>query len=119
VVKRVKPGAAPKPPVPVAKTPEPAPTAEAPPSPPAASSDPSQMLAIAGRNRLKLFGGAMVAILILAVGGYLLFATKPAPSPAPFADQKTDGRDQTAKALAERQRAEQAARQKTDAEAQQ
>ena len=119
VVKRVKPGAAPKPPVPVAKTREPAPTAEAPPSPPAASSEPSQMLAIAGRNRFKLFGGAMVAILILAVGGYLVFATKPAPSPAPVADQKTDVRDQTAKALAERQRAEQAAKQKADAEAQQ
>ena len=119
VVKRVKPGASPKPPVPVAKAAEPAPKVKAPPSPPSASSGPSQMLAIAGRNRLKLFGGALVAILILAVGGYLVFATKPAPSPAPFGDQKADRRDETAKALAERRRAEQAAKQKTDAEAQQ
>ena len=36
------------------------------------------MLAIAGKNRLKLLGGVMVAILLLAVAGYLVFATKPA-----------------------------------------
>ena len=119
VVKRVKPGALPKPPVPAAKTPEPAPKATAPPSPPSARSEPSRMLAVAGKNRLKLLGGVMVAILILAVGGYLVFATKPAPSPAPFGDQKADGRDAAAKAQAERQRAEQAAKQKADAEAQQ
>jgi serine/threonine protein kinase len=119
VVKRVKPGTLPKPPVPAPKTPEPAPKATAPPSPPSARSEPSRMLAVTGKNRLKLLGGVMVAILVLAVGGYLLFATKPAPSPAPFGDQKVDGRDAAAKAQAERQRAEQAAKQKADAEAQQ
>ena len=119
VVKRVKPGTLPKSPVPAPKTPEPAPEAIAPPSPPSARSEPSRMLAIAGKNRLKLLGGVMVAILVLAVGGYLLFATKSAPSPAPFGDQKADGRDAASKAQAERQRTEQAARQKADAEAQQ
>jgi serine/threonine protein kinase len=119
VVKRVKPGTLPKPPVPPAKTPEPAPKATALPSPPSAGSEPSRMPAIAGKNRLKLLGGVMVAILLLAVGGYLMFAAKPAPSPAPFGDQKADGRDDAAKALAERRRAEQAAKQKADAEAQQ
>jgi len=119
VVKRVKPGAAPKPPVPAAKTPKPAPKAIAPPSPTSPPSEASRVSTIAGKNRLKLLGGVMVAILILAVGGYLVFATKPAPSPAPFGDQKADSRDAAAKAQAERQRAEQAAKQKADAEAQQ
>src|SRR6267154_6197175 len=117
VVRRVKPGAAPKPPVPAPKTPEPVPHMAAPPAPPSARSEPSQMLAIAGRNRIKLYAGVMVAILILAVGGYLVFATKSAPSPTPFGDQKADGRDEAAKAQAERQRAEQAAKQKAEAEA--
>src|SRR5258707_699675 len=119
VVKRVKPGAAPKPPVPAAKTPKPAPKAIAPPSPTSPPSEASRVSTIAGKNRLKLLGGVMVAILILAVAGYLVFATKPAPSPAPFGDQKADSRDAAAKAQAERQRAEQAAKQKADAEAQQ
>jgi serine/threonine protein kinase len=119
VVRRVKPGAAPKPPVPAPKTPEPVPHMAAPPAPPSARSEPSQMLAIAGRNRIKLYAGVMVAILILAVGGYLVFATKSAPSPTPFGDQKADGRDEAAKAQAERQRAEQAAKQKAEAEARQ
>src|ERR1700704_1662745 len=119
VVRRVKPGAAPKPPVPAPKTPDPVPHTAAPPAPPSAGSEPSQMLAIAGKNRIKLYAGVMVAILILAVGGYLVFATKSAPSPTPFGDQKADGRDEAAKAQAERQRAEQAAKQKAEAEARQ
>jgi serine/threonine protein kinase/peptidoglycan hydrolase-like protein with peptidoglycan-binding domain len=119
VVRRVKPGAAPKPPVPAPKTPAPVPHTAAPPAPPSAGSEPSQMLAIAGKNRIKLYAGVVVAILILAVGGYLVFATKPAPSPTPFGDQKADGRDEAAKAQAERQRAEQAAKQKAEAEARQ
>src|SRR5258708_1637088 len=61
----------------------------------------------------------MVAILTRAVGGYLVCATKPAPSPTPFGDQKAAGRDEAAKAQAERQRAEQAAQQKAAAEARQ
>jgi serine/threonine protein kinase/peptidoglycan hydrolase-like protein with peptidoglycan-binding domain len=119
VVRRVKPGAAPKPPVPAPKTPDPVPHTAAPPAPPSAGSEPSQLLAIAGKNRIKLYAGVMVAILILAVGGYLVFATKSAPSPTPLGDQKADGRDEAAKAQAERQRAEQAAKQKAEAEARQ
>ena len=119
VVRRVKPGAVPKPPVPAPKTPDPVPHTSAPPAPPSARSEPSQLLAIAGKNRIKLYAGVMVAILILAVGGYLVFATKSAPSPTPFGDQKADGRDEAAKAQAERQRAEQAAKQKAEAEARQ
>ena len=119
VVRRVKPGAAPKPPVPAPKTPDPVPHTAAPPAPPSAGSEPSQLLAIAGKNRIKLYAGVMMAILILAVGGYLVFATKSAPSPTPFGDQKADGRDEAAKAQAERQRAEQAAKQKAEAEARQ
>jgi serine/threonine protein kinase/peptidoglycan hydrolase-like protein with peptidoglycan-binding domain len=119
VVRRVKPGAVPKSPLPAAKAPDPAPKATAPPTPPSARSEPSRMLAIAGKSRLKLYAGVMVAIVTLAAGGYLVFATKPAPSPAPFGDQKADGRDAAAKAQAERQRAEQAAKQKAEAEAQQ
>jgi serine/threonine protein kinase len=119
VVRRVKPGAVPKPSPPTPKTPDPAPKTTAPPAPPSTRSEPSQMLAIAGKNRIKLFAGVMVAILLLAGGGYLVFATKSAPSPAPLGDQKTDGRDAAAKAQAERQRAEQAAKQKAEAEAQQ
>jgi serine/threonine protein kinase len=117
VVRRVKPGAVPKPPGPAPKTPGPVPHTAAPPAPPSAGSEPSQLLAIAGKNRIKLYAGVMVAILILAVGGYLVFATKSAPSPTPFGDQKADGRDEAAKAQAERQRAEQAAKQKAEAEA--
>ena len=121
VVRRVKPGAVPKPSAPTPKTLDPAPKTTAPPTPtpPSARSEPSKMLAIAGKNRLKLYAGVMAAILILAVGGYLVFASKPAPSPAPFGDQKAAGRDEAAKAQAERQRAEQAAKQKAEAEAQQ
>src|SRR5260370_4831763 len=119
VVRRVKPGAAPKPSVPAPKTPDPVPHTAAPPAPPSAGSEPSQMLAIAGKNRIKLYAGAMVAILILAVGGYLVFATKPAPSPTPFGDQNAADPDEAAKAQAERQRAEQAAKQKAEAEARQ
>jgi serine/threonine protein kinase len=117
VVRRVKPGTAPKPPVPAAKTPEPVPKATAAPPLTSLPSEASRVSTIAGKSRLKLLGGVMVAILILAVGGYLVFATKSTPSPTPFGDQKADGRDQAAKA--ERQRAEQAAKQKADAEAQQ
>jgi serine/threonine protein kinase len=117
VVRRVKPGAVPKPPGPAPKTPGPVPHTAAPPEAPSAGSEPSQLLAIAGKNRIKLYAGVMVAILILAVGGYLVFATKSAPSPTPFGDQKADGRDEAAKAQAERQRAEQAAKQKAEAEA--
>jgi serine/threonine protein kinase len=129
VVKRVKPSPAPK-------TPGPAPKTAAPPTPPSAPSEPSRLavaagsagtslvsalgVAIARKNRIKLCAGVMAAILVLAAGGYLAFATKPAPSPAPFGDQKADGRDEAAKAQAERQRAdEQAAKQKAEAEAQQ
>jgi serine/threonine protein kinase/peptidoglycan hydrolase-like protein with peptidoglycan-binding domain len=117
VVRRVKPGAVPKPPGPAPETPGPVPHTAAPPAPPSAGSEPSQLLAIAGKNRIKLYAGVMVAILILAVGGYLVFATKSAPSPTPFGDQKADGRDEAAKAQAERQRAEQATKQKAEAEA--
>jgi len=98
VVRRVKPGAVPKPPGPAPETPGPVPHTAAPPAPPSAGSEPSQLLAIAGKNRIKLYAGVMVAILILAVGGYLVFATKSAPSPTPFGDQKADGRDEAAKA---------------------
>jgi serine/threonine protein kinase len=117
VVRRVKPGAVPKPSIPAPKAPDPVPHTAAPPAPPSARSEPSQLLAIAGKNRIKLYAGVMVAILILAVGGYLVFATKSAPSPTPFGDQKADGRDEAAKAQAERQRAEQATKQKAEAEA--
>src|SRR5580693_1788824 len=130
VVRRVKPSPAPKTPGPAPKTPGPAPKTAAPRTPPSVPSEPSRLavavgsagtslvsalgFAIAGKNRVKLYAGVMAAILVLAAGGYLVFATKPAPSPAPF------GRDEAAKAQAERQRAdEQAAQQKAAAEAQQ
>jgi|HubBroStandDraft_6_1064221.scaffolds.fasta_scaffold82803_1 serine/threonine protein kinase/peptidoglycan hydrolase-like protein with peptidoglycan-binding domain len=130
VVRRVKPSPAPKTPGPAPKTPGPAPKTAAPRTPPSVPSEPSRLavavgsagtslvsalgFAIAGKNRVKLYAGVMAAILVLAAGGYLVFATKPAPSPAPF------GRDEAAKAQAERQRAdEQAAKQKAEAEAQQ
>jgi serine/threonine protein kinase len=136
VVKRVKPSPALKSPVPAPKTADPAPKTTAPPTPPSARSEPSRLavavgsartslvsalaFTIAGKNRIKLYAGVMAAILVLAAGGYLVFATKPAPSPAPFGDQKADGRDAAAKAQAARQRAdEQAAKQKADAEARQ
>jgi serine/threonine protein kinase len=120
VVRRAKPSAVPKSPEPAPKAPEPAPKTAAPPAPPPARSESPPMLAVAGRNRLKLlYAGAVAAILVLAAGGYLVFATKPAPSPAPFGDQKADARDAAAKAQAERQRAEQAAKRKAEADAQQ
>jgi serine/threonine protein kinase len=136
VVRRVKPSPAPKTPGPAPKTPGPAPKTAAPPTPPSARSEPSRLavaagaartslvsalgFTIAGKNRIKLYAGVVAAILVLAAGGYLVFATKPAPSPAPFGDQKADGRDEAAKAQAERQRAdEQAAKQKAETEARQ
>jgi serine/threonine protein kinase len=135
VVRRVKPGPSPKTPGPAPKTPGPASRTTAPPTPPAASES-SRLavatgsagtslvsalgLAIASKNRIKLYAGAMAAILVLAVGGYLVFSTRPAPSPAPFEDQKADGRDEAARTQAERQQAEeQAAQQKAETEARQ
>jgi serine/threonine protein kinase/peptidoglycan hydrolase-like protein with peptidoglycan-binding domain len=136
VVRRAKPSPAPKAPGPAPKAPGPAPKTAAPPSPPSARSEPSRLaaavgsartslvaalgLAIADKNRVKLYAGVMAAILVLAAGGYLVFAKKSAPSPAPFGDQKADGRDAAAKAQAERQRAdEQAAKQKAETETRQ
>jgi serine/threonine protein kinase len=74
--------------------------------------------AVAGKNRITLYAGTVAAILVLAVGGYLVFATKSQAPPAPVHDQKADSGDEIAKAQAERQRAdEEAARQKAVAEA--
>ena len=76
-------------------------------------------VAVAGRNRIALYGATAAAILLLAVGGYLVFATQPAPPPAPVHDLTADSEIAAAKAQAERQRAEEeAARQKAAADAQ-
>jgi Protein kinase domain/Putative peptidoglycan binding domain len=124
VVARVKRSPAPetpaRPPSPPAR-PAP-PPARAEPSAPAAPAGRSAVgFAAAGKNRIKLFAGVMAAVLVLAVGGYLVFAPSSASPPAPFGDQKADDvRTAAAKAQAERQRAdEEAAKQKAAAEAQQ
>jgi hypothetical protein len=71
-------------------------------------------VAVAAKNRLKLYVGLAALMLALAAGGYLVFATK--SGPMPLQDPKVDGRAEAAKAPAERQRAEaEAARQKAEA----
>jgi len=77
-------------------------------------------VAVAGKNRIALYAGTAAAILVLAAGGYLVFATKPPPPPTPVHDVKADSADAAVKAQAERQRAdEEAARQKAEADARQ
>jgi serine/threonine protein kinase len=73
-----------------------------------------------GRNRIALYAGTAALILVLAGGGYLLFATQSPAPPAPVHDRQVeDARAAAAKAQAERQQAEEeAARQKAAAEAQ-
>jgi hypothetical protein len=91
------------------------------PAPPSARAEPSPPAVAGGkRNRLMLLAAA-VAVLVLAGGGYLAFAPRSAPPPAPFGDQKAnDARVAAAKAQADRQRAEEeAAKQKAAVEAQQ
>jgi len=128
VARRAKPSPAPKTPAPPQKTPGPAPKTTAPPTPPSAPREPSRLavaagsartslasalgVAIARNNRVKLYAGVMAAILVLAAGGYLVFSTKPAPSPAQAEQQRVE--EQAAK-----QKAETEARQKAAAEAQQ
>ena len=71
---------------------------------------------VAGKTRIALYAGTAAAILVLAVGGYLVVAPAPAPAPAPVHDLKADS---DAAAEAERQRAEEeAAWQRAMAEAQ-
>ena len=73
--------------------------------------------AAAGKKRIVLYAGTAAAILVLAVGGYLMFVTTSPVPPAPVRDQQADSGDAVAKAQAERQRsAEEAARQKAAAE---
>jgi serine/threonine protein kinase len=115
---RAKPG-------PAAKTlalraPPPAPAGPPPravPVQPAETSPSSPPKAVAaGKKRIALYAGTATAILVLAVGGYLVVATEPAPPPAPVHDLKADS---DAAAEAERQRAEEeAAWQRAMAEAQ-
>ena len=136
VARRAKPSPAPKTPAPPQKTPGPAPKTTAPPTPPSAPREPSRLavaagsartslasalgVAIARNNRVKLYAGVMAAILVLAAGGYLVFSTKPAPSPAQAEQQRVE--EQAAKQKAEteaRQKAAAEAQQKATAEAQQ
>jgi serine/threonine protein kinase len=89
-----------------------------PPSVPVGSAETSAAsapgVAVAAKNRLKLYVGLAALMLALAAGGYLVFATK--SGPMPLQDPKVDGRAEAAKAPAERQRAEaEAARQKAEA----
>jgi serine/threonine protein kinase len=116
---RAKPG-------PAVKTPaRPAPPASAEPPPRAVpvqsvgtSLSSTLTFVVAAKNRIALYGGTAAAILVLAVGGYLVFATKSPPASTPVHDVKADSADEAAKAQAERQRAdEEAARQKAAAEA--
>jgi serine/threonine protein kinase len=114
-------------PSPAVKTPaRPAPPASAGPSPRAVpvrsagtSLSSTLKFVVAAKNRIALYGGTAAAILVLAVGGYLVFATTSPPAPTPVLDVKADSADEVAKAQAERQRAdEEAARQKAAAEVQ-
>ena len=74
----------------------------------------SARAAFAGMNRLTLFGGAVAAILVGVVGGYVIFPPRPAPPPAPVQAGVSDA----ARAQAEaRQKAEGEAKQKAEAEA--
>jgi hypothetical protein len=59
----------------------------------------------------------LLLVTVLAAGGYMLFATRSPPPPAPVGDQ--NGRDEAAKVQAKRQRAEEASRQRAEAEARQ
>jgi serine/threonine protein kinase len=82
-----------------------------------------------GKKRAALYSGVMAAVLVLAAGGYWVFATKLALAPVPFQDLKAD-RDEAATQIAEadarlkaeaeaRQKAEADVRQKAEAEARQ
>ena len=128
VVARVKRSPAPETPARPASPPArpaPPPPARAEPSAPAAPAGSAGRSALgfaaAGKKRIALYAGTAAAVLVLAVGGYLVFAPGSAPPPAPFGVQKADDAPTAAaKAQAERQRAEEeAARQKAAAEAQQ
>jgi serine/threonine protein kinase len=106
---------------PVPETPaQPAPPS-ARPTPPSARAEPSPPAVTGGkRNRIMLLAGLTAAVLVLAVGGYLVFAPGSAPAPTPLADQKAgDARVAAAKAQADRQRADEEAAKKAAAEAQQ
>jgi serine/threonine protein kinase len=112
---RVKPSRAARPPAP---PPPPAPVTA--PSRPAIAGELAEASpvsagsAVASKNRRMLYAAAVAAVLVLAGGGYWVFA----PKPAPFGDQKVVSADDAAKAQAERRRAtEEAARQKAAAEA--
>ena len=117
---RVPPGHAAKTLVHRAPPPPVEPPTRSAPVPAAATRPPSApKVAVAGKNRIALYAVTAVSILVLAVGGYLVFATQPAPPPAPVHDQKAAADDAAAKAQAERQRAEEeAARQQAAADAQ-
>ena len=127
VVARVKRSTAPETPArpaspPARPAPPPARAEPSAPAAPAGSAGRSALgFAAAGRKRIALYAGTAAAVLVLAVGGYLVFAPGSAPPPAPFGVQKADDAPTAAaKAQAERQRAEEeAARQKAAAEAQQ
>jgi serine/threonine protein kinase len=101
-------------------------TTQTPPAPPLAPTEPSRPVAAfeaagtvaaskrgvagAGRNRIVQNAGTMAAVVVLAAGGYWALATKPAP--APLQNLKVDDRAQAAAVQADRQREEEAARQK-------
>jgi peptidoglycan hydrolase-like protein with peptidoglycan-binding domain len=83
-----------------------------------ASSFTTRLFAI-GKTRTGLYGGVALAVLVLAVGGYWTFATKPALTPvavAPLAADRDEAAKQKAQAEA-RQRAETETAQKAVAEA--
>ena len=61
------------------------------PAAPAGSAGRSALgFAAAGKKRIALYAGTAAAVLVLAVGGYLVFAPGSAPPPAPFGVQKAD-----------------------------
>jgi serine/threonine protein kinase len=117
---RVQPGHAAKTLVHRAPPPVEPPTRPAPVQSAATRPSSTPKVAVAGKHRIALYAATAVAVLLLAVGGYLVFATQPTPPSAPVHDPKADSEIAAAKAQAERQRAEEeeAARQKAAADAQ-
>ena len=93
----------------IAARPKPAVVIEtaAPATPPSTPGEPSKAAAApdrkkpVGGGRLALYSGVLAVVLVLAAGGYLAFAPKPAPPTAPVQQTKAERDDEAAKARAE------------------